>query len=110
MTSTVLVALAIAVGAPALKDKAAPATLVGEWDIEQCVAGGNPKASVTNRWVFRADGTRAILSNQGKEVAAGNYTIDSKAGTLELDATGTQTRPYPCRYKLDGDTLTLNVG
>lgn len=113
MNTTVLLGLALGIGAPALKEKETPPSLVGEWVIEEATVGGKPSppGSNPNRWVFRADGTRAIFGPGGKELVGGNYTTDPKAGTLDLDSTGAATGlPYLCRYKVDGDTLTLNVG
>jgi uncharacterized protein (TIGR03067 family) len=110
---TILLGLALGVGAPALKEKEATPSLVGEWMIEESTVGGKPSppGTIPNRWVFRADGTRAIFGPEGKELVGGNYTTDSKGGTLDLDSTGAKDgMPYLCRYKVDGDTLTLNVG
>jgi hypothetical protein len=113
MNTTVLLGLALGIGAPALKEKETPSSLVGEWAIEEATVGGKPSPPGTNpnRWVFRADGTRAIFGPDGKELAGGNYTTDPKSGTLDLDSTlAKDGAPYLCRYKVDGDTLTLNVG
>ena len=112
MTATVLLGLALGVGAPALKEKDRPATLAGEWVIVEAVVGGRPSppGAAPNRWVFNADGSRAIRAADGKELAGGSYTTDTKAGTLDLLSTGAPDAPYLCRYKVDGDTLTLNVG
>ncbi|HVK12692.1 MAG TPA: TIGR03067 domain-containing protein [Gemmataceae bacterium] len=99
------------VAAPALKDREKPApSLVGEWVIESSVVGGRPSKANRNRWVFRADGTRAIFDTT-KELARGTYATDPKANpaTLDLDP-GPADGVYPCIYRLDGDTLTLNVG
>jgi hypothetical protein len=105
--------LAVALAAPALKEKETPPSLVGEWVIEAATVGGksSPPGGNPNRWVFRADGSRAIFGPDGKELVGGNYTTDPKAGTLDLDSTGAAIGlPYLCRYRLDGETLTLNVG
>lgn len=113
MNTTVLLGLAFGIGAPGLKEKEKPATLIGEWVIEEATVGGKPSppGSNHNRWVFRADGTRAIFGPDGKELAGGNYTTDTKTGTLDLDSTSaTDGAPYLCRFKVNGDTLTLNVG
>jgi uncharacterized protein (TIGR03067 family) len=116
MTATLVLGLALGVGAPALKEKEKPPSLVGEWVIEQCTVGGKapqaaPPGRDSTRWVFRADGSRAILGPDGKEIVGGSYTSDVKAGTLDLDSTGGPAGgQYLCLYKLEGDTLTLNVG
>jgi hypothetical protein len=107
------VALALTVGAPALKEKESPPSPIGEWVIEQTTMAGKPLPPVIdpNHWVFRSDGSRAILGSDGKEVVGGDYTIDLKAGTLDIDSTGGAVgKQYLCRFKVDGDTLTLNVG
>ena len=101
---------ALALAAPAVKDKAKPpATLVGEWVVESCVVAGAPSDANRNRWVFAADGSRAIL-NGDKELARGSYATDPKAPlNLDLDPGGAGGS-YPCIYRIEGDTLTLNVG
>jgi|SRR5688572_22193665 len=112
MTATPLLGLALALGAPALKEKDRPAPLAGEWVIVEATVGGkpSPQGSTPNRWIFNADGSRSIRGAGGKELAGGNYTTDPKAGTLDLMSTGPPEAPYLCRYKVNGDTLTLNVG
>ena len=112
MMPTILLGLALGIGAPALKEKDAPATLAGEWVIVECTVGGKPSQAgpTPNRWIFNADGSRSIQASNGKEVAGGTYTTDPKTGTLDLNSTGAPEAPYLCRFKVDGDTLTLNVG
>lgn len=111
MPTMLLIALTLA--APALKDKTTPApSLVGEWAIEEFTVGGKPSGPdlVPNRWAFNTDGTRAINDNGGKKLVDGNYTADPKTGALDLDSGQQAGAPYLCLYKLEGDTLTLNVG
>ena len=112
MNATLLIT-ALALGAPALKDKTpAGPSLVGEWVIEQATVGGQgPGANPNpNRWVFSADGTRAIFDSDGKSLVGGSYQADPKVGFLDLDSGMPPESRYLCLYKLDGDTLTLNVG
>ena len=109
--TTVLLELALALGAPTLKDPEQPTTLYGEWVIEKCTAGGveqDAKAMSVIHWVFRKDGQRTLIGPDRKEMAGGRYTADPKAGTLNLGSGG--VNDDLCRYKVDGDTLTLNVG
>jgi uncharacterized protein (TIGR03067 family) len=104
--------LALVVAAPALKDKPRPAaaSVVGEWAIESAVVGGSTQNDIPNRWVFHADGTRQIL-NGDKTIASGTYAIDPKADPASIDLDpGAASGVYPCIYRLDGDTLTVNVG
>ena len=60
MTPTMFLGLALTPGAPALKEKDAPAPLAGDWVIVECTVGGKPSPPGTtpNRWAFRADGDR----------------------------------------------------
>src|SRR5262245_61170676 len=113
MNSTVLLGLVVVVGAPALKDKAPPAaTIVGEWEITEFVVGGKPSGQdrTPNHWIFGADGSRAINGSGGNQLVAGRYSADPKTGTLDFDGGQGAGGQYLCLYKVDGDTLTLNVG
>lgn len=113
MSPTLLLGVALGLGAPALKEKERPPSLVGEWVITECTVGGKPSppGANPNRWVFHADGTRKILGPDGKDLVSGAYKSDPKAGTVDLDSSpGPVAGEYLCLFKLDGDTLTLNVG
>jgi len=107
----VLLTLALAAAAPAPKEKARPdPSPVGEWVPEGVTVGGKPTQAGTDRWQFRADGTWAMYSD-GNPVAAGTYTHDPKAAPPAADLVGAANGPAdPCRYRVDGDTLTLAVG
>jgi uncharacterized protein (TIGR03067 family) len=110
--SPLLLGLALTVGAPALKEKGPAPTLVGEWATESVTVGGRPSEPGAERWVFGADGTWAILS-QEKELDRGPLTWDPKAspGTIDLVPGAASKGPMNlCRYRLDGDTLVLSVG
>jgi len=107
-----LLGLAMAVGAPALKDKPAPEpTLVGEWTAESVSVGGQPSTAGPNYWVFRADRTWAIRA-QGADLDSGTYTGDARGSLGTADLVGTRGAPRTnlCRYRIDGDTLILSVG
>ena len=112
MTATLVFGLALGIGAPALKEKEKPPSLVGEWVIEQSTVGGKPSPPGTNpnRWVFNADGSRKIVGPDGKDLVGGRYTTDLKTGALDLDSNQPIDARYLCLYKLESDTLTLNVG
>jgi uncharacterized protein (TIGR03067 family) len=107
---TTLLLAALTLGAPALKDKTPPASLVGEWVIEEATVSGRPAGNENpNRWVFGSDGSQMILGPSGNRLAEGGYTADRKTGALDID----RNKPgdhYLCLYKIVGDTLTVNVG
>jgi uncharacterized protein (TIGR03067 family) len=106
--------LALAVAAPALKDKPKPAppSIVGTWVVETMVVGGQPRVLGADRehWVFNADGSRT--AGPGDTVTRrGTYTIiDPKATPLALDLTAQPSALHLCIFRIDGDTLTLNLG
>ena len=105
-----LLALAVAVGAPALKDKPAP-SLLGEWVPEGVTVGGRPSTPGADRWVFRADGTYALYAG-GAQRTGGDLVGDvgRTEGTLDLYGETPGQAPTLCRFRVDGDTLTLAVG
>lgn len=108
----VLLGLALTFGAPALKEKPAPEpTLIGEWIPESVSVNGNPAESGTDRWMFAADGTRAVYT-RGTAVDSGTFTFDPKGSpsTVDLSSPAAGRPPNLCRYQLDGDTLVLSVG
>jgi hypothetical protein len=102
--------LALALGAPALKDKPAP-SLLGEWVPEGVTVGGRPAAPGADRWVFRAGGTYALYA-QGARLDGGDLTGDvgKAGGALDLAGGNRGLTANRCRFRVDGDTLTLAVG
>lgn len=103
----------LALGAPALKEKPNKTTIVGVWVAEECLVSGKPGEGLKTGetlWAFHADGTQTI-SKDGKMLVTGTYTVESKKGPATLDLLrDAPSIMYPCIYKIDGDTLTLNVG
>jgi hypothetical protein len=107
-----LLGLAVAVSAPALKDKPAPETpLLGEWVPEGVTVGGRPATPGADRWVFRADGTYARHAS-GAHRTGGDLVGDvgQAEGTLDLYGETPGVPPTMCRFRVDGDTLTLAIG
>jgi uncharacterized protein (TIGR03067 family) len=114
MHPTLLVTLALAVGAPGGKD--APkkdVTIVGDWNGEKAVSGGKerpvPEGGVTI--TFTADGKFVVREGKREKAERGTYTTDTKKDPAEIDIT-----PPPDKgergvikgiFKVDGDTLTL---
>ncbi len=111
MQATLLITV-LALGAPALKEKGAKTTIVGEWVAEQCIVSGRPPAQWKGetRWVFKSDGARSI-SKGGQQLVTGTYSIDTRKSPAILDLDpNAPAGSYPCIYKIEEDTLTLNVG
>jgi uncharacterized protein (TIGR03067 family) len=112
MTSVLI--LALAVGAPGVKDppkKDAP-TLAGLWVAESAVKGGRPDKNPTDATLeFTADG-KVVLKEKGRDIT-GTYTTDGKKDPAELDMNleaGGMSIHMPGIFKFDKDTLTLCLG
>lgn len=109
MYSSLLVALAISVGAPATKDsKKDPPSPVGVWVAEKGTRDGDDRAvtagSVTVE--FTADG-KVSLQEGSKRVGPVEYRLDPKRSPAEIDVKEMEMVGI---YKVDGDTLTLCMG
>jgi uncharacterized protein (TIGR03067 family) len=103
MNSTLLLGLALSVGAPAPKEapKADPAKIEGDWVIEKYVNGGKVDDKRTGMEVK----ITADEITPGRESAA-RYTLDPKADPPRIDLT-TDKKTIPGIYKLEGGTLTI---
>ncbi|HKB05256.1 MAG TPA: TIGR03067 domain-containing protein [Gemmataceae bacterium] len=113
MYASVLVGLAVAIGAPKAKDPPKKeATIVGEWVGEKALAGGKelpvPDGGIT--FTFSADGGLTIKEGNRPKPEAGSYKANPKKDPPEIDLIPPPDKKEPQLqgiYKLDGDTLTL---
>jgi uncharacterized protein (TIGR03067 family) len=114
MTPSLLIGLALAVGAPGAKDppKKAP-TIVGEWAGEKAVRGGKerpvPDGGIT--FNFAADGKLTVKEGAGKSNDAA-YKIDAKKSPAEIDIIPPEGKDEPTIqgiFKIEGDTLTICI-
>jgi hypothetical protein len=109
--SPLLLTLTLTAGAPAIKEKPAPASeLVGEWVTESVTVGLRPDQVGSHLWSFRAAGTWS-MSFRGRVTLSGTFRRDGDTGpgTLDLLDAG-RNAPDRCRYRVTGDTLVLSVG
>jgi uncharacterized protein (TIGR03067 family) len=115
VTTTILVGLALAVGAPTKKDPPAkePPSLVGEWVGESGVRGGKPEnpppgTSLT----FTADGKIRFKEGGDAKAEEGTYKADPKKTPAEIDINppdGPKGETLRGIYKIEGDTLTICI-
>jgi uncharacterized protein (TIGR03067 family) len=113
MYTSLLVGLAIAVGAPTKeKDKKEPAGIVGEWVGEKAMAGGKelpiPDGGVG--FTFTDDGKVIIREGMREKSDTGTYKTDPKKDPAEIDLMPPAEKKDPPVYgiyKIDGDTMTL---
>jgi uncharacterized protein (TIGR03067 family) len=112
--SSLLVGLALTVGAPAVKEKepAKSASIVGEWTGEKAVVGGKelpvPEGGVA--MTFTEDGKLIVREGKVERTENGSYKIDAKKDPAEIDLMPPADKKDPTIagiYKVDGDTLTL---
>lgn len=111
MNAALVFGLALAVGALGEKDapkKDAP-TIVGEWNGEKAVRGGNelPIPDGGIKVTFTADG-KMLFKEGNKDEETGSYKVDAKKNPGEIDISppkeGGEMKGI---FKLDGDTLTI---
>jgi uncharacterized protein (TIGR03067 family) len=110
--SPLLFAVSLVIGAPALKEIPGPEpTLIGEWIPESVTVNGRPVRPGSDQWVFRADRTWDMWA-RGVPVGGGSFAWDPKGspGTVDLTSTVNSGPADLCRFRVDGDTLTLSVG
>lgn len=113
MTATLL-GLALAVGAPNLKDKEKAPTIVGEWEVESITTNGTRSAVGKGlQYTFTADGKWLIFRN-GRETSPTinrGFTADAKPNPPTVDLTTSRAGGPEVRligiYKVDADTLTI---
>ena len=112
MYSSLLIGLALSIGAPGAKEapkKEAP-SIVGEWIGQKAIAGGDEGPvsdcgffSVT----FMADGMLKTKVGTRENPAAGTYRLDAKKTPFEIDLIAPKGGSKLGIYKIDGDTLTI---
>src|SRR5947209_10492086 len=111
MSPTLILALALT--APAVKDKAPDpaAGIVGLWELEHAEGGsGRPQKERTAplRYRFDKDGTWTVLEGDKEVVAARAVKIDGTARPARLDFTIAKDSPQLALgiFKVEGDKLT----
>ena len=112
MTTSILVGLALVVGAPAKKDAPPkdPPSLVGEWVGESGTRDGkpdNPPAGTS--LTFTADGKVHFKEGAKGKPEEGTYKADAKKNPAEIDISPPDAKGETILgiYKIEGDTLTL---
>jgi uncharacterized protein (TIGR03067 family) len=115
MYTSMLLGLAVTVGAPAVKDppKKDP-SIVGTWAGEKAVSGGQekpvPKGGI--EFIFGADGTFTVREGTRGPKGGATYKIDTKKKPAEIDIippTGKDEPTVPGIFKIEGDTLTMCI-
>jgi uncharacterized protein (TIGR03067 family) len=113
MNWSVTLGLALAVGAPGVKDapkkKAEPPAIVGEWQCVEFIGGGRlaaPKELAQIGMEFTADGK--VRNRWGKDVSEGTYTTDPSKDPAHLDCMSDKNRKGgQMIYKVEDDKLII---
>ena len=111
MNTTLLLALAL--GAPALKDKAPPPpSIEGEWRVASRLDGGKPTTD-NNVWIFSAGGAAEIREPTDQSgISKLTYTVSSDGMVKTIDFLEGQGNgkadPRQGIYKMEGETLTFS--
>ena len=112
--TTVLLGLALGLGAPALKDKPTSPSLEGEWEVEGVTTGGRPsKVAPGLRYTFTPDG-KWLISRDGQALSPQHnrtVVVDAKPNPPTVDMVSNANAANSSRllgiYKVEGDTLTI---
>jgi uncharacterized protein (TIGR03067 family) len=105
--------LALAVGAPALKDKPpAELSIEGEWQVVKRFDAAKPSTD-SNRWIFSPGGVAEIRNSMAGDVVSDlTYTVSADGPVKSIDFQESQGNgrydPRPGIYKIEGDTLTVS--
>jgi uncharacterized protein (TIGR03067 family) len=115
MYQSVLIGLALVVGAPGAKDPPKKeVTIVGEWIGEKAVRGGKerpvPEGGIT--FNFAADGKLTVKEGAREPKDGATYKVDAKKSPAEIDIIPPVGKDEPTIqgiFKIDGDTLTICI-
>jgi uncharacterized protein (TIGR03067 family) len=115
MATTLLLGLAVGLGAPALKDPPKKAaTVAGEWEVVSMTTGGRAAGVGTDlRYTFTDDG-RWLIHRDGQEVGPQlrrGFVVDPKPDPPTVDLISNSAAANGPRligiFKIEGDTLTI---
>jgi len=111
MTASLVLGLALVVGAPAAKEKPKkdPPGLVGRWTVESATFAGMALPKLDHTITFTADGKCETRATAGDTMTSATFTFDPKKDPPEMDISEPTNagKVSAAIYKVDGDTLTI---
>jgi uncharacterized protein (TIGR03067 family) len=113
MYASLLVGLALSLGAPAKDAPEKDKGIVGEWVGEKATAGGKDRPVPPGgiNFTFTADGKFIVREGKREKPDEGTYKVDAKKNPAEIDILPPAEKAgrgvVKGIYKVDGDTLTL---
>jgi uncharacterized protein (TIGR03067 family) len=109
--SHLVLGLALAVGAPNLKDPPASPDLVGEWVVEAFTFGGNGVPTGA-RVRLTADGRFVFGAPPPLPTHEGTYTADRSKAPAQIDVgfSAAGASPMVGIFRFDGDALVICFG
>lgn len=113
--NALLIGLAAAVGAPALKDPPKPeAPILGDWALVEWLQGGAKTAFAEGTGVEFLPGGKRLWRDGSTNPDEREYKLYPKTNPAEIDLIRADAGPaplvYPCIFKVDGDKLVIAVG
>jgi uncharacterized protein (TIGR03067 family) len=113
--NTLLFGLALAVAAPALKDRTSEASILGNWKLTEWISTGGARSTIADGTgvEFRPDGKR-IWHDGPDDSEERSYKLYPKTNPAAIDlirtAGGQGSTVHPAIFKFDGNTLVLVIG
>jgi uncharacterized protein (TIGR03067 family) len=113
MISSVVVGLALVLGAPGTKEPPKKdVSIVGEWILEKMLIGEidvSPPKDKESRFVFSNDG-KLNITETGQKPETDEYKLDLKKNPAQIDilpAADSKDASLIGIFKIDGDVLTI---
>jgi uncharacterized protein (TIGR03067 family) len=113
--NTLLVGLALAVAAPALKDRTPETWILGNWKLIEWISTGGAKSTIAEGTgvEFFPDGKRIWHDGPGDSEER-SYKLYPKTIPVAIDliraAGGQEPTVHPAIFKIDGDKLVIVIG
>jgi uncharacterized protein (TIGR03067 family) len=113
--NTLLVGLALAIGAPALKDRTTEPSIVGNWKLTEWISAGGAITSIAegSGVEFLSDGKR-IWRDRSGDADERSYKLYPKTSPAAIDLIRSDGAANPsiapAIFKIEGDKLILVIG
>jgi uncharacterized protein (TIGR03067 family) len=110
-----LLGLAAAIGAPALKDSPKDElAIIGDWKLVEWLQGGQKIGIADGAGVEFLPGGKRLWRDGPGDPDTRSYKLYPKTSPAEIDLIRTDVGPtpvvYPCIFKVEGETLVIAVG
>lgn len=113
--NALLLGLAVAVGAPALKDKPKEEqAILGDWKLVEWLQGKQVRAIADGQGAEFLPGGKRLVRDGPGEPDTRSYKVYAKTSPAQIDLTRSDLGPtpavYPCIFKVEADKLVIAIG